>query len=106
LGDPEQRDSGARAGPEVDAGVSARLAEERDDVAAEALLDEDASRGLDEAEHVGSARDRLQRVERRRTGLLVEHPRLFRERWVAERQAHGEPVELRLRQRVRPLVLD
>ena len=38
--------------------------------------------------------------------LLVEHLRLLGERRVAEREPHREPVELRLGQRIRALVLD
>ena len=82
------------------------MAEERDDVATEALLDVHAARSLDQAQNVGRVGDGGQRFERRLTRLLVEHARFLGERRVPERQPHREAVELCLRQRVRPLVLD
>ena len=51
-------------------------------------------------------RDGLQLVEGWLRRLLGQHARLLRERRVADRHPHREPVELRLGERVRPLVLD
>ncbi len=57
LRDPQQRDPGARARTEVEPRVRPRLAQERDDVAAEAVLDVHLARLLGEADHLVGARD-------------------------------------------------
>ena len=106
LCEPEERDPRARARPEGEVPVLAGVAQERDDVAGDALLDEDLSRGRDRGHEVGSPATGTSAVERLLAGLLGEHPRLLRERRVADRHLDGEPVELRLGQRVGALVLD
>ena len=82
------------------------MPEKRDDVAPDALLDVDGACCVDCTEQVVAIGDRLELVERRARRLLGEHPRLLAVRRVAEREPRGEAVELRFRQRVRPLVLD
>jgi hypothetical protein len=106
LGDAEQRDPGARARAQVKAGVGACRADEVDDVTVDAVLDEDPRRLLDHACDPGRARHRLELVERDAGGLLGEHARLLGGRRVADVDPHREPVELRLGQRIRALVLD
>ena len=106
LRDAQERDARARARAEIEARVGPRLPQQRDDVAAQALLDVHLARLLGEPHDVVGVGDRHERVERRRVRLLVEHLRLVRERRVAEVEPHREPVELRLGQRVRALVLD
>ena len=106
LGHPQQRDPGPRARAEVDPSVAARLAQERDDVAVDALLDEDLAGGRRERAHVGGGGDRPQRLERRVARLLGQHPRLVRQRRVADLDPQREAVELGLGQRVGALVLD
>ena len=106
LGDPQEREAGARARAQEEAGVRPRVPQHGDDVAVEALLDEDVLRALDRAEHLLGARHALERVERRLGRVLGEHPRLVGERRVADRDPHREAVELGLGQRVGALVLD
>ena len=83
-----------------------RVAEERDDVARDALVDVDTPRRHDRVDELGPARDGTESVERGLGRLLGEHPRLVAERRIPDRHPHGEAVELRLGQRVGALVLD
>ena len=71
LGDAQQREAGPRARTEVEPGVRARVPEDGDHVAVEALLDEDVLRALDRAEHLLGARDALERLERRLGRVLA-----------------------------------
>ena len=65
LGDAQQRDARARARAEVEPRIGARVPEQRDDVAVEALLDEDPPRIGGDGQDLGRARDGLERLERR-----------------------------------------
>ena len=82
------------------------MADERHDVVADALLDVHGTCGLDRAEEVVAIRDGHELIERRARRLLREHPRLLAVGRVAEREPRREAVELRLGERIRPLVLD
>ena len=55
LGDAQERDPGARARAEVDPRVAARLAQQRDDVAVDALLDEDLAGRRGDSERTSAA---------------------------------------------------
>ena len=105
---PDQRDPCARARAEGEAGIGARVMEQRDDVAVQCLLDVHGPRGRRRLDQIGGAADRCERIEREpaRRRLLGEHARLLGARRIAQRDTQQEPVELRLGQRKRALVLD
>ena len=106
LGDAEQRDSRARAGPEVQTRVRARRPQQRHRVAVQALLDVDPLRLVGERDRVLRVGDRLQRFQRWVARLLGQHPRLLGKGRIPDLEPHREPVELRLGQRIRALVFD
>jgi hypothetical protein len=88
LREGQERDPRPGASAEREPRACARMAQERDHEPCDALLDVDVPDGPDRREQVGMARDRTKVVERRRRGLLREHPGLVVVWWIADRHSH------------------
>ena len=104
----QQRERAARAGADLDARALARRGDDVDDVAADRLGDVDAldgalhARGASVRRRPARARPRPRRAARARSSIA---PLVLAAR-VADAEPQQEPVELRLGQRIRALVLD
>jgi hypothetical protein len=85
--------------------IACRLAQV-DDVALERRSDVDASGGLDEVDDLGYLGDRGKVFEGRAAAVCLEDLELGGSARIAHRQAHHEAIELGLRQRIRPFVLE
>src|SRR6185437_2309005 len=96
----------ADRGAELDELEGACGADELDDPAAEQRVDVDLlDRGLEVGDR-GLGDDRTETLERVAAELALDDRELLVEVGVPERRAQEEPVELRLRQRERALLLD
>ena len=106
LRDPQEREARTGLAPRNSRVSPPGCAVGRRRRSVQALFDEDVLGAPRSRRARRRARDRSERLERRVGRLLGEHPRLLRERRIADRDAHREAVELRLGERVRALVLD
>jgi hypothetical protein len=103
---PQQLQRGPRRRPEPQLGRGPGGRAQRDDVLLERPGDEHAPHGLDQRPDVVRGGDRLELVKRRRRPVRVEHLQFGGRGGVPDRDPRGEPVALRLGQRVRALHLD